>query len=730
MAETTSKRSIDSAEAHVPPKERLEFKKLLAINPNYFGNLEKSLYKVVKQMVGNTTYEEVTCVGFNQALDLLEATIHIKRPGGYNGTLCTLGSTEYVRFFVDYGGGWIDVGLASFNAHDIPNIVDCAKDPDKPLSFVVTLPLSPERNICARPVLPNVRAILSWQLVPPAGNTNANWSPIWGNVHDQHVQIKPRRLWFGDVLELLPKEALKNLPPLVEEAKPIPIPLPDPPSLSLGHLAQLYKATGKTAAAATVEPHRFGLADLEALVTSGNQEMLIAANAEWKSAGIDLAVALAGLDQTNADISYEELECLGLEYNLDRLVATFRIKRPTGYSGALCTPGSQEYVAFWADWNDTCQWTYLTTLAVNVHDISTIPPDGLAYSAILPVDLSAIRRPCGGPGGGPKIARIRAVLSWNTPPSTTNPDALNHWGNRMDAHVQIRPGVQVPGDQPTISIIGGVGVADINVFGDGMTKPTATFALGGSPADPWLLNRECPFGGLIVLQGPPVLGFKYRLWARKFGNPATEEIVKNAFHIVNWLGVGSNITPDPLTGYAAYISTLSNIDQVLAHWTPAGDELWEIRLEMATLGGVVVGTTAWHSVQLDNTAPRRRPAVPPFEPPAVTCEIHIDSGGDCKDFTASTLVHGHFVARDDNMGGFSLMTLPTSMAPNSPTTGTPATSNTATFVAGGDAWQLDTTGMQPCGYVVLLQVWDRSILGSQPGSHNYNFYDVGFCLKE
>jgi hypothetical protein len=30
---------------------------------------------------------------------------------------------------------------------------------------------------------------------------------------------------------------------------------------------------------------------------------------------------------------------------------------------------------------------------------------------------------------------------------------------------------------------------------------------------------------------------------------------------------------------------------------------------------------------------------------------------------------------------------------------------------------------------VLLQVWDRSIVGSQPGSHNYNFYDVGFCLR-
>jgi len=711
---------------HIPPKERLEFRKLLAANPNYFGNLEKSDFKIVNKIIGNTSYEEVTCVGFNPALNLLEATIHIKRPGGYNGTLCTPGSTEYVRFFVDYGGGWVDVGLASFNAHDLPNTDDCAHQPDKPLSYVVTLPLGPERNNCRHPVLPNVRAILSWQLVPQAGNPN--WHPIWGNVLERHIQIKPRRWWWGDVLEYIPAEALKNLPPLMEEAKPFPIPLPDPPPLSIGELAELYHTKAKTKAA--VEPHRFGLAHLQPLVASGNQDTLLAAVSQWKAAGLDLAEIIAALDQTKADVSYEELDCLGLEYNLERLVATLRIKRPGGYAGGLCEAGSQEYVAFWADWNNTCEWTYLNTVAVNVHDIATIPADGLAYSAILPVDLNAIRRPCGGPNGGPKIARIRAVLSWNTPPSTTDPNALNHYGNRLDGHVQIRPGNTIPGDQPIISIIGGIGIADIHVFGNGMTVPTATFAFGGSPADPWLLNRECPFGGLIIVQGPPILGFKYRLWARKFGNPLTEEIVKNTFHVVNWLGVGSNITPDPLTGYATYMDTLSNIDQVLAHWTPAGDEANEIRLEMATFGGIVVGSTPWYTIQLDNTGPRRKPAVAPFEPPPVTCEIHIDSGGDCKDFAKQVnTIQGHFVARDDNFGGFTLQTLPSSMSPNAPTTATPTTSQTATFAAGGDQWSLDVSGMQPCGYVVLLQVLDRSILNSVPGQHNGNYYDVGFCLR-
>jgi hypothetical protein len=714
---------------HVPPKERLEFRKLLASNPNYFGNLANSPFQPVKKIVGNPTYEQVTCVGFNPALNLLEATVQIKLPGGYNGTLCTPGSTEYVRFFIDYGAGWVDAGLASFNAHDIPNTKDCEKKNDKPLSYVVTLPLDPQQNICRKPVLPKVRAILSWQLVPTAGDPN--WPPVWGNVLDEDIQIKPRLLHFVDVVNVVSKEALKDLPEFIAQAPPIPIPLPDPAPLSLQQLAEVYQAKAAKSKDAAVEPHRFGYAHLQTAIALGNQDTLAAASAEWKAAKLDLAGAIAALDKTKADVSYEEVECLGLEYNLDRLVATFEIKRPTGYNGTLCFPGSQEYVAFWADWDDTCEWTYLDTVSVNVHDFTNLPGDGLSYSAILPVDLSHVRRPCGGKGGGPKIARIRAVLSWATPPSTTDPDKLNHWGNRIDAHVQIRPGTPVGDQDPEISIIGGIGKFDINVFGNGLTKPAATFAFGGGAADAH--GRECPFGRLIIVQGPPVgtlSGDRYRIWARKFNDVATEHVVKDTFHVVDHNGNPSDITPNPVTGFSNYLPLLSNINMVLAHWNPTGDDLWQIRLELATAADVVIATTAWHNVQLDNTAPRPKPPLPPFEPPPVMCEIHIDSGGDYKDFSVGTLIQGHFTAQDAYFGNFSLTTLPASMGPNTPTTPTPFTSQTASFAAGGDEWQLVTTGMTPCGYVVLLQISDRSILYSIPGHHNYSSYDLGFCLRK
>ena len=713
MAQQSKK--TDQLQADVP-RERLEFRRLLLTGK-----------AGAAQVAGNTTYEELTCLGFNPALDLLEGTVQIKRPNGYLGTLCTPGSTEFIRFYVDYGSGWEDVGLAAFNAHDLPNQLDCAHDPDKPLSYVVTLKLDPRRRNCTTPVLPKVRGILSWNLAPPANTPN--WPPPWGNVLERHIQIRPRLPIFVDVLDVLNKDVLIKLPPQIEQVPDLPIPIPDPPPFTIAGLAKLYAGKGQGPTPQAVEPHRFGLAHLQPLLTTADQPAIAAAQLEWKNAGFSLSDLIGALEKTSADVSYEQLDCLGLEYNLDRLVATFRIKRPTGYSGGLCTQGSKEYVAFWADWDNTCQWTYLSTVAVAVHDIPSIPADGLVYSAILPVDLKAIRRPCGGPNGGPKVARIRAVLSWNVPPSTTDPDALTHWGNRLDTHVHIRPGAIVAGDDPLISAIGGIGVADINIFGNGLTKPFATFGFGGSWADPYDPNRSCPFGGLVLVQGPPVLNHKYRLWAREFNNPGTEQIVKNTIHVLSSLGVGSNVTPDPATGYVTYMDTNANLDQVLAHWVPPGDELWQIRVEMATLGEVVVGSTAWHTIQSDNTGPRRRPAVAPFEPPPVTCEIHIDSGGDCKDFTQGVTIQGRFTARDTYFGHFSLSTLPSSMSPNAPTTATPTTNETATFAANGDAWSLNTTGMKPCGYVVLLQVWDRAIVSSQPGSHNANFFDVGFCLR-
>ena len=54
------------------PKERTNFKALLAQNLNYFGNLEEKKLKPVKKIVFDTAFEQLTCVGFNPDGNLLE----------------------------------------------------------------------------------------------------------------------------------------------------------------------------------------------------------------------------------------------------------------------------------------------------------------------------------------------------------------------------------------------------------------------------------------------------------------------------------------------------------------------------------------------------------------------------------------------------------------------------------------------------------------------------------
>ena len=693
-------------------KERGQFRELLFANPNYFGNLEKSPFPPVLKVIGDTSYEQVTCVALNPLLNLLEAHVQIKRPAGYGGDLCHTGTTEYVRFYVDYGAGWQDAGIVGFDAHDIPNMLDCAKTGDKPLTYVASLPFEPNRDSCKHPVMPKVRAILSWNLQPPPAQPN--WPPIWGNVLDHHIQITPRPRRLVDFIDSIATVVGKPIefPGEYLAVKDIPLPVPEPDPLPLAELFKLYggahdKAKASSAHAA-VAPHRLATADLAAHAHSGVfSQALIAEKVKlYKEIGLDYATIVAALAKTKADVSFEELRCLGLDTNRGLLAATFVIKRPTGYSGNLCQYGSFEHVAFWVDWDDTCEWTYVATTSIKVHDIASIPADGLAFTATAKVNLAALARSC----KEPRIARLRAVLSWSTPPSTTDPDALTTWGNLVDTHVLVRPGAGAIG--PGLAIIGGIGVADIAVFGNGMTKPNAVFALYGTPADPFVPARLCPFGGLITIQGaPPVLGssiVKYRVMAQNITQGTSPVKQDSKIWVVNNGGVGSLHAPDA-DGFFPYLADSQNIDDLLAYWSSAGDDLWGVWLEFRDAANGSQGASAVHLIQLDNTGP--------------TTEIHINSGGDCKDFTKGITIAGEFTATDIHFGHYGISVVPLSMSPNA------TTPSSGIAAVTGAAWTLDTTGMTPCGYVIELRAYDRTIRGSQPGSWNGGYDDVGFCLR-
>ena len=62
--------------------ERLQFNKLIAKNPNYFGNFPEVKLKPVFPLFKDTTFEELTCVGYNPDLGVLKGGhLRAQNPG-------------------------------------------------------------------------------------------------------------------------------------------------------------------------------------------------------------------------------------------------------------------------------------------------------------------------------------------------------------------------------------------------------------------------------------------------------------------------------------------------------------------------------------------------------------------------------------------------------------------------------------------------------------------------
>lgn len=200
-------------------QERFEFKNLIMKNPNYFGSITEStnkneimqaVYKLppktieyllpkltidpdmlipVKTWLLKTKYEELRCVGLYPEDDLLEAVLEVKLPYGFNGDLCTLGSKEYVAFYIDWGdsSGYQHVATPTVGVHDIPDVND------KHLFYAVKAEIpniESKLKACTIENIVKVKAVLSWNVDPtPFGHT---YTPTWGNVLTRHIQIRPK----------------------------------------------------------------------------------------------------------------------------------------------------------------------------------------------------------------------------------------------------------------------------------------------------------------------------------------------------------------------------------------------------------------------------------------------------------------------------------------------------------------------------------------------------------
>lgn len=672
---------------------RESFKLLLLANPNYFGNLSESAFKPVKSICSNTHYEELVCLGYHPQQKQLEAVVHVYQPSGYGTDICGPGTPEFVRFYLsfDNGASWQDQGMTSFQVHNIPE----GTEGKKRLEYAASLPIDPPAKVCWLDPLIKVRAILSWNDTPLPNQPN--WTPVWGNVRETTILVEPFRLIPIPVFF----EAVKaKLPFPIEKVMDLDKPLPTKvKSLGVAELAELYKDKG-------VPVHRFAYKEIMAFASG----QTIASAQSFATLPTEIGINPDIIEQfkplKDGDTSYEELTCIGLDPNTpDMMVGVIQVKKCCGYSGDPCSDGSREYVTFWADFdgNGTFE-TCLGTADVQVYDVEDIPPEGIHYAVRLPVDLDAYRQDC---KKGPKVVRIRAILSWNTPVPCATPNKVPRWGNREETLINIAPVAGEPAGK--IAILGGIPVGHIHDV-TGLTTATAVFATNNLPPDNY--GRPCPFAGRVSVQGFAVPGWSYMVEVSQDGIIWTPVVTD--LKVTDQYGSTSDHKANPVTKRFTYLPFNLNVNSLLAQWDTTGDAKWYVRLTAYDAGGVEQGTDI-HVIQLDNTWP--------------DASIAITTGpGSCGKFPAGTLLEGKFVARDDLLRDYKVYVLP-NVNPAGVGVPVPSSGLVNTALAPGDDWDLDTTGMMPCGYTIHVRARDRAIRNSQWVGH-WRYASTGFCLEE
>lgn len=708
--------------------ERAQFRQLLVANPNYFGNLKFSPLAPVTEIRNDTRYEELASIGFEPQMGRLEAVVHIKRPVGYDSNIHGSGSREYVRFYLsrDHGATWEDQGMGSFTAYDIPAVAD------GPLAVAVSVSAAPRKKLCKLANVIKLRAILSWNAPPPPDDPD--FTPVWGHVREIDVLVDPLRLVPLDVLP----DAVPKLPvflashPEYEPPSRLPLTSLDdatmmlrkPVPLTLEALHALYKDK-------SVPPARYACSFVHALARQPELSDAVAVagfGGFFAKLGLTPDDVLGVHGPNQARDGYEQLTALGHDPVTGTLVAVIWVKKRYGYGGDPCTAGSREYVAFHADTRGAGSFdTYLGTTSVQVYDVADLPAHGLAYAAVLPFDAGIHRQPA---SKGPRVMRIRAILSWSQPPPVGDPGFEPRWGDRMERTIHIQPGVAPGMYRPVLETVGAMSVKDVNPV-TGLA--TGTAVLAGFTA------KQSPFTGDVIISGriasPPDLSsgmppLRYRVEVSQDGlswKPLTSSFLLHREQLVDgaWTSLPA-IEQKSENGYYTYREDpgagpahgrIFVTGNVLAVWKTNGlTGLWKLRVRVAN-----PYDPAQHfdsnivTLRLDSDNP--------------VIELFITSGdGDQAEFQAGEAIEGTYHVEDAHFGSLHFTVLPPDkaagaafMAP-APYPGTAALPVVRDYdplaICGvpdtgeSGTWRLETRDLPGAGYVIELAAADRTIVDS------------------
>ncbi len=655
----------------------------------------------------------------------------MKRSSGYSGGLCASGSFEYVRFFIDWGSGFENAGLTSVKVHDIS---DAPAGEQHPIEYLTYLELDEanHKKICNIPVLPKVKAILSWN-VPPSEDPNDH--PTFGNAVECYIQIKPRRMYIKDLINIATEK--NKLESNLLNNYDLEAPIPIVPFKQLKFTKSYIEDYKKK----KIPDHRTFFPLVQPLLQPSASNISAAEldKSILNDLKIDISSIIGAISSDTANVSFEELSCVGLSTSTDKLGAIIHIKKKNGYGGSLCDNGSFENVAFWADWNNNGTWDeYLGTVSVRVHDLGSIPDDGLCYAVEMPINVSERLKSC----SQPNIIKIRAVLSWSSMPSTIDPDDLNTWGNRIDSLVQIRSGKPGLGIVHRFDFIGNVTVDQIS----GLTHLAYPYPIF-SPST----NR--PWGGSV----------NFRAEILNSGAPGNVHFqVQYEMGIGNWVPVNTQHTfrmSEPAVGgtlftnvsinsadYGGWFPYLADqsvgraiLSDLLAYWeTGTRTGVHKVRLAYTTdhtHNPVNIQYSEEYEIMLDNVKFNVNPGFGTALDSSYSIDLVID-GGDCHQYEKGNSFTGHLRVKDKYFGSWDLHLEPTAHYTGDPITPGSRVVNSLSDTGGdgniprdGNAsWTLNTSTLDPCGYTVRLRGVKRTIFNSSVGHFHHGDKYVGFSV--
>jgi hypothetical protein len=593
------------------------------------------------------------------------------------------------------------------------------------------------RRLWLSPVVPRVRAILSWNTIP---TPNPFQPVVYGNVREVNIQLEPKPWFIYDLLDVHKIKPESLLIKHLDLAQPIASQQKKP--IAFDELQRQYEAAKVPAHRSLydiVYPTIKAIAPTKTPPTDFNLEFFKDKQFKWEALGELLL-------KSKSNTEYEQLTCVGLNSDRDLLGAVIHVKKQNGYSGSLCYQGSAEYVAFWADWdNDGNFDEYLGTAKVEVHDIPNAPDDGIFYCVSLPINVAERLRNC----LNPNVVGIRGVLSWNALPSTTDPNDLNYWGNRLDVKVQIRKRETIGhGVNFHYHDIGGVPVNQINA-GYGYYNPVA------SPYH----NR--PWGGNVRIAGRfgnagPAGTVHYRVEFCNFNsaNPADWQPVttQQSFALYNPIsGYYDNVvTQNSPDGWFSYLEDFSSgnvideYDAMLGTWNTTGKQGTHFVRVLYTTDHThaTYVTTAPYELKINNIRYNVNSAFHNYISGGATLsaahsvDMIFDGGGGCISTQVGQTFTGSFKATHQYFGMIQLYVLPSNsqaILSSGPITtapgGTLVRQTNSIFFSGynNEAWSLNTAQMQKCGYVLVLDAYERTIYNND-GNLPHDALSIGFAI--